>query len=69
MAFASYYKADLHPAEQSAPAAGMFSSLMMKYRLWRMRSVTRRQLRALPDYVLNDIGITRYQIENDKIRF
>ena len=66
MAHASYYNPALDGT--AAPVAG--SSFLKAFRVnfsnWRRRINTRQQLRNLPDYLLDDIGITRYDIENYK---
>lgn len=69
MAYASYYKSDLDGTLAPAARPSFLKSLLVNFHNWRLRAQTRRQLRKLPDYVLEDIGITRYQIENDEIQF
>jgi len=70
MAFVSYYNPVLHGS--LAPAAdadfvksllGFLQSSSVKFRNWRLRLATRRQLRRLPENLLKDIGITRYEVE------
>ncbi len=70
MAFVSYYNPVLHGS--LTPAAdtvfvksfmGFLESSQLKFRNWRLRVETRRQLRRLPENLLQDIGITRYEVE------
>ncbi len=68
MAHASYYNPVLHGTLAPAQSTGFLKSLWVKISNWRLRNVTRRQLRDLPDYLLDDIGISRYDIENYKLQ-
>ena len=75
MAFASYYKSDLHETLSPVTESGdlksptnVFQSMLVKFKHWRLDCETRRQLRKLPDYLLKDIGLTHYQVEHFKLR-
>ncbi len=68
MAHASYYNPALHGT--LPPVAGrtdLLKSLLEKFKNWRQLNETRRRLRDLPDYLLDDIGLTRFDIENYKL--
>jgi len=67
MAHASYYNPALHGTLPAATGTGFLKSLGVKFKNWRRLNETRRHLRDLPDYLLDDIGITRYDIENFKL--
>ena len=76
MAIVSYYNPVLHgslsPATDSdfvQSLTGFLESSRVKFHNWRRCMETRRQLRNLPEYLLNDIGITRYEIENSSRHF
>lgn len=42
----------------------LFSRFSLAVKNWRSRRIAIRQLRAMPEALLRDIGIERYQIEN-----
>ncbi len=69
MALATYYKPELDKTLVTNQEIGIFAKLAERFCEWRIRNKTRQQLRRLPDHVLEDIGINRYQIEHDLIRF
>ncbi len=41
----------------------LLSRILLAVKNWRTRRLAARELRALPDALLRDIGIERYQIE------
>jgi len=67
MAYATYYKPELHGIPAAAAGPGYLQSVLAKYRAWRRRAKTLRQLRGLPDYMLKDIGLSRYQVETGNL--
>ena len=69
MAHASYYNPALHETLPATEGTRLVRSVWEKFNRWRLRNETRRQLRDLPDYLLDDIGITRCDIENYTIHF
>ena len=66
MAHASYYNPALDGTAAPVAGKGFLKALWVNFSSWLRRIETRRQLRNLPDYLLDDIGITRYEIENYK---
>ncbi len=76
MAHASYYDHTLQGAllpvgntSSKQPSTGVLGKLQTAFHMWRLRIETKRQLRKLPDYLLQDIGVTRYEVENMKFHF
>ncbi len=67
MAHASYYNPALHGTLAPVAGTGLLKSLLEKFKNWRLINETRRRLRDLPDYLLDDIGLTRFDIENYKL--
>ena len=49
------------------PGIGL-SALALYFTLWRRRARTRRQLRALPDHLLADIGLSAAQRRRESAR-
>jgi len=75
MAHAINYKPGLHDALSPVNATGdlvfpgaFIKSAWVKLNNWRINNATRQQLRMLPDYLLEDIGVSRFDIENIKVR-
>jgi uncharacterized protein YjiS (DUF1127 family) len=75
MAHAITFKPGLHGTLSPVNAAGdlvfpaaFIKSALVKLNNWRINYATRQQLRMLPDYLLEDIGISRYEIDNFKVR-
>ncbi len=73
MAFVSYYNPVLHGSlTPSADAGfvkalvGLLESSLVKFHNWRLCVETRRQLHRLPENLLKDIGITRYEVETSR---
>ncbi len=75
MAHAINLKPSLHDALSPVDAAGdlvfpgaFIKSVFVKINNWRINHATRQQLRMLPDYLLEDIGVSRFEIDNFKVR-
>jgi uncharacterized protein YjiS (DUF1127 family) len=49
-------------------AKTMFTSIVRLYQAWRRHEAVRRELSQLTDRELADIGITRSDIERDRLR-
>jgi len=58
-ALQAHHRAARAEAQWERPAAGILGRILRTLRIWRLRSVTRRELLELDERLLADVGIKR----------